>query len=173
MESLSMPSWARSMRRAGCAVLLTSVAAVAGCGREPSAPSATASHANATQQEATSRVGDVSIRASVAPTAMIGEAVAAQYGLERDENTVLLLVGVRLGPEAQETALPARITATATDLRGVSQGIEMREVRNGDLVDYVGTARVAPPDTLRFDLTIVREGGARSTMQFSRDIFPR
>ena len=53
------------------------------------------------------------------------------------------------------------------------QPLELREVRSGDLVDYVGIARVSPPDTLRFDLDIRREGGATSTMQFTRDIFPR
>lgn len=144
----------------------------AGCGRESSTPSFSDSQANAAQQEAISRVGDVSIRASVAPTMRIGEAVAAQYGIERDEDSVLLLVGVRRGSAAQETAMPAQIIATVTDLRGVAQTLAMREVRNGELIDYVGIATVAPPDTLRFDLIVVREGGARSTMQFSRDIFP-
>ena len=49
----------------------------------------------------------------------------------------------------------------------------MRELRSGDLLDYVGTVEIAMPDTLRFDLTIVREGGATSTMQFSREFYPR
>lgn len=148
-------------------------ASLVGCGRESSVPTSAGSTTDPTQQGTLSRVGDVSIRANVTPTAMIGEAVAAQYGIERDEHSMLLLVSVSQGPEAQETALPAQVTATVTDLRGVSQTIEMREVRSGSLIDYLGTVRVTPPDTLRFDLVIVREGGARSTMQFSRDVFPR
>lgn len=164
-----------SFRRASgplVASLLVVALAVSACGREPSAmvdgPSAGSS-----MQEATVRAGDVTVRANVLPTTMMSEAVAAQYGIERAPGSVMLLVGVRQGPEMQETALPATITATATDLRGVRQSVALREVRSGGLVDYVGVARVSPPDTLRFDLEIRREGGATSTMQFTRDIFPR
>ena len=85
----------------------------------------------------------------------------------------MLLVGVRQGSDAQEVALPARITATVSDLRGRKHIIDMRELRSGDLLDYVGTIEVSPPDTLRFDVQVVRENGATSTMQFSRDFYPR
>lgn len=129
--------------------------------------------AAAAPQEAISRIGDVTIRASVLPTATLAAEVASQYGITRDDRTVMLLVGVRQGPEAQEAALPAQISATATNLSGQRHQIDMRELRSGDLLDYVGTVEIAMPDTLRFDLTIVREGGATSTMQFSREFYPR
>lgn len=124
-------------------------------------------------QEAVTRIGDVTIRASVVQTSTLPDAVAMQYGIERSDRLALLLVAVRQGPEAQETALPATITATAIDLRGRRQDIPMRELRTGDLLDYVGTAEIDLPDTLRFELTVVREGGAPSTMQFNREFYPR
>lgn len=147
--------------------------ALSGCGgnggtAQPSAPTAPSA-----PQEAVSRIGDVTIRASVMQTAALPEAVAMEYGIARSDRLALLLVGVRQGPEARESALPATITATAIDLRGRRQEIPMRELRTGDLLDYVGTAEIDLPDTLRFELTIVREGGARSTMQFSREFYPR
>ena len=74
-------------------------------------------HASATMEEAFVRAGDVSIRASVVPTASINPVVANRYGIEPDRGSVLLLVGVRQGEGLQEAALPARITAAATDLR--------------------------------------------------------
>lgn len=154
-------------------------AALAACGGNtpPATPSSSSANVSASQ-EAVSRVGDVTIRASAIPTSTLSEQVARQYGIARADGTVMLLVGVRQGESAQETALPATITATATDLRGRTHPIEMRELRSGDaasgqLLDYVGTVDVAPPDTLRFDVRIVREGGATSQMQFTRDIFPR
>ena len=149
------------------ALLASALAACSGDGGRP-AP-ATPS----TQQEAVSRIGDVTVRASVVPTMALGEAVAREYGIHRDDRQLMLLVAVRQGPEAQERALPARITATVTDLRGRAHAVELRELRTGDLLDYVGTVEVDLPDTLRFDLTIVREGGATSTMQFSREFYPR
>lgn len=155
---------------------------VAACGgNAPPAASSAASGASNATQEAVTRIGDVTIRATAVPTSSLAEPIASQYGIVRADNTVMLLVGVRQGSDVQEVALPARITATATDLRGRRHDIAMRELRSGDpgagpgqaLLDYVGTVDVTPPDTVRFDLTIVREDGATSTMQFSRDFYPR
>lgn len=133
---------------------------------------AAASSGNA-QTQAITRVGDVSIRASVIQTSMLAESVAHQYGIARDPKTVLLMVGVRQGPDASATALPATITATATDLRGGGQAVAMHEVKTGDLVDYVGTITTTLPDTLRFDIRVVRANGATSTMQLSKDFYPQ
>jgi hypothetical protein len=154
---------------------LLSLALIA-CG--PSAPPATSNPgASATsdgaQADAVSRVGDVSIRASVIQTSMLNDAVAREYGITRDPKTVLLLVAVRQGPDATATALPATITATVTDLRGGRQDIAMRELQSGGLIDYVGTVNTTLPETLRFDLTIVRAGGARSTMHLQREFYPQ
>ena len=152
-------------------VLVLSIAAMlAGCGGK--APPA-ATPAMPAQQEAISRIGDVTIRATAMPTAALTPEVASRYGIARDDRTVMLLVGVRQGPDMQETALPATITATATNLGGQRQQIAMRELRSGELLDYIGTVQSSPPDTLRFDLTIVRAGGATSTMQFNREFYPR
>lgn len=158
---------------AACALI------IAGCGgkRTP----APAAPAIAAQEEAISRVGDITIRASALPTAALSPEVASRYGIARDERMIMLLVGVRQGADLQETSLPAKITATATNLSGQRQEIVLRELRSGDpstgsgqaLLDYVGTVETSLPDTLRFDLTIVREGGASSTLQFSREFYPR
>lgn len=163
------------MRRFLLAISCTLVLTACGdSARTPVAP------APAAQEEAVSRIGDVTIRAVALPTSALGAEVARRYGIARDARTVMLLVGVRQGSTAEETSLPATITATVTDLSGQRQEIALRELRSNDpsaagqaLLDYVGTAEVNPPDTLRFDVTIVPEGGARSTMQFSREFFPR
>ena len=144
--------------------------AIAACGNDAPAP---ASPVASAQQEAVSRVGDVTIRATALPTAALAAEVAERYGIARDDRSVMLLVGVRQGPEGQDSAVPATITATVTRLGGQPQTIALRELRSGDLLDYVGTVDTSLPDTLRFDLIIVREGGARSTMQFSREFHPR
>src|SRR3546814_5920313 len=78
------------------------------------------------------QIGDVLVRANAVPTANLGEAVARQYGIERDTGAVMLLVGVRRDVDGGETALPARVTAVASDLLGKRQQLEMREVRSGD-----------------------------------------
>lgn len=165
------------MRPMPIALLLVALVC-AGCSREPSARVGEAVAAGS--QEATLTAGDVTVRASAIQTSTLSEPVAAQYGLTRDAGTVMLLVAVRQGPEGQEIALPAKVTASATDLRGQQRTIEMRELRSGapgappeqQLLDYVGTFRAQTPDTLRFNVQVTREGGAPATLQFVREFYP-
>jgi Domain of unknown function (DUF4426) len=145
------------------------------CACQPSDPPASAASvtASAGAEDAVARVGDVTMHASVMQTSSLDDGVAKDYGIVRSENTVLLLIAVRKGADAKDTALPATITATATDLAGRIHPIAMRELRTGSLLDYVGTVETGLPDTLRFDVAIVRENGERSDMQFNREFFPR
>ena len=143
--------------------------AVGGCGGGSTAPPATTA---AAQAPAILQAGDVTIRASAVPTAVLGEAVAVQYGIERDPRTVLLLVGVRRGSGSGETSLPARVRGSAIDLLGRRQEIALREIRSGGFIDYAGSVRISPPETLRFDLAIDRDGAVPATLVFSRDFFP-
>jgi hypothetical protein len=144
-----------------CATLI-----LGGCGGGSPAPPAT-------QAPAVLQAGDVTIRASAVPTAALGEVAAKQYGIERDPRMVLLLVGVRRGPESQETSLPARVRGSAVDLLGRRQQIELREIRSDGFIDYAGSVRISPPETLRFDLVIERDGAAPAMLSFNRDFFPR
>jgi hypothetical protein len=160
--------------RPAVALVLISMLALAACAESNApAPAKPAASASAASPEAVTRIGDVSIHASVVQTSTLAESVAHAYGIVRDENRVLLLVAVRQGPDAQAIALPAQVVATVTDLRGRRQDIQMRELRSGDLLDYVGTVEIELPDTLRFDVVVTRTGGATSTMQFNREFYPR
>lgn len=125
-----------------------------------------------TPQETVTREGDVTIRANVIATAHLNERMARDYGIPSDGHSALLMVSVRRGPDGFDVSLPATITASATNLQGQTQPIAMREMRVGELTDYIGTARMSPPETLRFDVKIMREGAAASTMTFSRDFEP-
>lgn len=137
------------------------------------APPATAVPASS-MQEAVARTGDITVRASVLPTAMLDAQVAARYGIARSDSTALLLVSLRRGPDGQESSLPAQVLVKASDLRGRAQLVEMRELRSeGGLLDYVGTLEIDPPDTIRFDVQATRPDGAVSTLQFTREFHPR
>lgn len=146
--------------------LLASALLLVGCEAAP--PSSTTP---ATPREATIQAGDATVRANVLQTSALSDNVAQRYGIERGEDIVMLLVGVRQGPQLQEVSVPAVVSATATDLRGNRHDIAMRELHAGDLVDHVGTVRVDLPETLVFNVEVRREGLPPATMQFSRD-FP-
>lgn len=146
--------------------------AASGCGGgAPPAPVAGAG--SASTQEAVARAGDATIRASVVPTSTLDASVARQYGIERSDRTALLLVGVRSGAEGAEVSVPARVEVKASNLGGQAELVDMRELRSGDLLDYVGVVTIEPPDTIRFDVRVTRDGGPSATMQFTREFYPR
>ena len=159
-----------SMTRSLTALLLGGAVLLSACSDDAPKPAKRID----TPQEAITRIGDVTIRANVMRTANLNEAVARGYGIQRSDKTLMLLVSVRQGPDGQDIALPATVQASVANLSGQRRDIAMRELRTGEgteqaLVDYVGTVDVSPPDTLSFDLKVVREGNATSLMQFSRD----
>lgn len=162
-----------TMTRLTALIALACTLALAGCGEDAPKPARIIE----TPQEAISRHGDITVRANVVRTDLLNEAMARGYGIARDEGSVLLMVSVRRGPDGQDVAIPAKIDASVTDLQGRRRTLALRELRTEvpgapaqPLIDYVGTLEVAAPDTLRFDLAIEREGGARSTMQFTREL---
>lgn len=156
-----------------CAFPIALAMLAAACGGT-NAPAPT--DATSAQGDALVRVGDISVRASPIQTSMLNAAVAQDYGIVRDDRTILLLVVVRQGPENDESPLSAQITASTTDLRGHKQAIAMRDLRIGDpesVANYIGTVEVALPETLRFDVKAVRDGKAIATLQFNREFYPQ
>ena len=125
----------------------------------------------AAQEPAVLQAGDVTIRASAVPTTVLGEAAATQYGIERDPRTVLLLVGVRRGPDRRKPRCPRGSAAGGRPARQAPAARAARDPQRR-LLDYAGTVRISPPETLRFDLVIERDGAAPATLSFNRDFFP-
>ena len=140
---------------------------LAGCGGEP-APGAASSNATA---EAQARVGDVTVHATVVQTSTLDAAIAARYGLERSDRIALLLVSARRDGDAplpSSLKIDARVAAGST----AATAVALRPITIDGLVDHVGTVEIAPPETLRFDV-VVTYGTASSTLQFTRDFYPR
>ena len=138
------------------------------CGGSQPHPAVDASQA---QQSATAALGDATVRASVLPTLSLEAGVARGYGIQRADGSAMLLVSVRREGAAAGQATRANVQATASDLSGHAQRIQLREIRTGDEVDYVGAVAIEPPDTVRFEVRIERDG-ARATLQFDREFYP-
>lgn len=154
-------------RLAALPALALALAMLAGCGREASVPPA---QGNAAGSE-TVKVGDVTMHVTAVQTGKLPEQVVRRYGAQRDARTVLVLVSLRRGEDAVATAVSAQqVEATATELLGRKQTLVLREMRDGELIDYVGTAQVSPPDTLRFEVT-ARADGQTYRLKFNRDFF--
>lgn len=115
------------------------------------------------------RVRDVTIRANLVPTRNLAPAMASGYGIERGDDVVMLMVGVRTDRDGQQVTVPARVTATRVDLRGNRAPVDLRELEAGGFVDHVGTFRVEPPETLTFEVDVRRDGEPPATLRFNHD----
>lgn len=149
----------------------TAALLLAACGGRPASQDEIAAQMNAAREPAEVQVGDLRLQASIAPTASLNDAIAARYGVQRDPRNVLLLVGVRRVDGNAETPLSAVLEAGARDLRGVRRQVEMREVRSDGFIDYVGEVRVAPPDTLTFDIIADAGEAGMARLEFTREVF--
>ena len=157
------------MRR--IALLFPFALAAAACTGSPPPVTASAS-TQAAPQQAEARIGDVVVHASAVQTSALDAGIAGRYGLERSGRVAMQLVSVRRADGSDASGLPVTLEATVTPNGGAAQRVALREIRVDGLVDRVGTIEIAPPETLRFDV-VVRYGASTSTMQFTRDFFPR
>lgn len=149
--------------RAGLAALLALLAAA--CGQQPAAPSNGAAATSNMAMPAQASVGDIEVTASVVPSLQLG-AAAARYGVEPAADRVLVLVAARGG----DADAPVQVSGHARDLRGVRQVLRFDAVDTGSGVEHVAVARVAGPDTLRLELEVTTDDGARTSLRFNRDI---
>lgn len=147
------------------------VLALAACGGRPASQDEIAAQMNAAREPAEVQAGDLRLQASIAPTSSLNDAIAARYGVQRNPRTVLLLVGVRQVDGDADTSLPATLDVGVRDLRGVRRAVEMREVRSDGFIDYVGEVRLAPPDTLTFDITADAGEAGSARLEFTREVF--
>lgn len=137
----------------------------------PLAPSAGAPlQVPGSSQQVETRIGDTTVYAVAMPTAAIPAPVAAEHGIERRPDLVMLRVSGRRGEPGNLVSVPLKVQAAVTDLRAQQQTLEMKEVLAAGLVDYVGTYQAELPDTLRFDIVVTTPEGATQTLQLTREL---
>ena len=97
------------------ALIAMSLSLAVACGGSAPEPAAAQP---AVPRHATAQVGDVTVRANAIATSSLDAAVAERYGIAREPDTVLLLVGVRSGVE--EIPMAAEVRTVVTDLHALA-----------------------------------------------------
>ena len=160
--------------RATALLPIVLLCALAGCGGAPQDGSVvTARTANADNTgDAVLRVGDTWVRASVVQGSSLPASIARQYDVERDPHALLLLVVAGKGPPETSVPVPVQVAARVTSLAGTPQDIAMRQLRDGDAIDSIGTLHTSLPDTLRFELRVGVDGQSQA-LAFQREFYPQ
>lgn len=150
--------------RRGALLSLVLALGLAGCGSSAPEPARfVPPHPSTTELE-----GPLRARYNLLPTLALGEAVAREYGVERDAGTALLVVALRRPTaDGDEAGAVGEVSAEVVDLAGRRQAVAMRPVATGEYVDHVGTVRVGAHDTLRARIVVVVDG-RRQEFDFQR-----
>ena len=98
--------------------------------------------------------GDITVHYSAIPTTTLTPEVARQYGITRSASRALVNIAVRKGKPGADVAVPSTVTVTVTNLNGQRQAINMREVKEGEAVYYLGETRVNGNETLSFEVEV-------------------
>ena len=141
------------MKRLLAALCLCSVAAVA--------------HAEISQ-----KFGSLEIHYNALTTDELLPEVARAYKIERSKTRGLVTMSI-LKPNkvGALTPVPAKLTVYVTNLNQQLANVEMREIKEGTAIYYLGDFRVAPTDTLKFTATVEVAGEPKREMSFNQKFY--
>lgn len=117
--------------------------------------------------------GDFVVHYNTMPTELLTPDVARGYGITRSKSRALLNISVlRKSGDGLPWAIPAEVSATATNLNGQLTTLRMREVREENAIYYLGELRVSHEETFTFEVTVAVEGDAATrNLRFRQQFF--
>lgn len=131
--------------------------------------SAVASVAHA---EISQKFGDVEVHYNALTTDELLPEVARAYKIERSKTRGLVTMSV-LKPNKMGVLMPvpAKLSVYATNPTQQLAHIDMREVKEGTAVYYLGEFRVSPPAKLKFTATVEVAGDPKREMSFEQSFY--
>lgn len=154
-------------------VLLVFLAACSDAEQRPPSGAQLAPAVPGSAQQVEAEVGAASFIAVAIQTSQIPATVAAEHGIERRDDLVMVRVSPRQGEPGSIGTAPAAVRVAVTDLRGQTSVLELDRKVIAGLVDHVGTMQVTLPATLRFEVIVTTPEGETRTMKFSREFRAR
>jgi hypothetical protein len=122
--------------------------------------------------EISQKFGPLEIHYNALSTDELLPEVARAYKIERSKTRGLITVSVlKQNQMGASLPVPAKLTVYVTNLSQQLATIEMREIREGTAIYYLGEFRVAPPDTLKFHATVEVAGEPSREMVFDQQFF--
>jgi len=99
--------------------------------------------------------------------------VATAYKIRRsDKSAMLNVVLLEKSDAAANTPAEGDVTVSASNLSGQLKSVEMREVRDGENIYYIGEARIANQETLIFEIDVKPAGAnAPLLLTYSRKFY--
>ena len=166
-----------AIQRAYLLPLVSTLCLLSGC--EQTAPAAVAQNqpsgtdAVLSGTESAKDFGDYVLHFNAIVTDQLTENVARQYGIVRSRNRAILNVSM-LRKEEGTMGIPVTgsVSASAINLNGQFRNIDLREIREGTAVYYIGETSIMDGETLIFtvDATPINES-SRFNVRFMKQFF--
>ncbi len=99
--------------------------------------------------------------------------VAREYRITRSRNRGMVNITVlKKVPDSPGQPVHARVKARAENLVGQGRNIQLREIREGNAIYYIGEFRVANEETLKFTVRAQPHGTQKFLeVRFSQDFY--
>lgn len=119
--------------------------------------------------------GDYVVHFNALTTDQLTKEVAKQYGIVRSPNRAMLNVSVIRKQEGTiGESVPGRVDASATNLTGQLKNLQLREVKSGGAIYYIGDVAIADRETLVFDIELTpMNEDSRYSVRFTRNFLAK
>ena len=98
--------------------------------------------------------------------------VAKAYRIDRSKTRGIVTVSVlKKNSMGVAQPVPANLSAYLVNLNNQLGNIDMREIKEGTAIYYLGEFRVTPPDTLKFNVTVESPGEPKREVSFSQKFY--
>lgn len=116
----------------------------------------------AARAEQAQKFGDVEIHYNALSTNDLTPEIARNYKLARSKGRGLLTLSV-LKKNSMGVSYPvaAEVKVNAANVYSQLIKIDMREIREGNAIYYLGEYWMTPPETLKFNISVKPEGAAQ------------
>ncbi len=153
--------------------ILVTLALLAGCQPGPSDAPASSAPRAAPSTETSKDFGDYVVHFNALSTDQLTAEVARSYGIVRSPNRAMLTISIiKKAPGTTGSSVAGTVTASASNLTGQLKQINVREIREGDAIYYIGEVTVSNEETLTFNADIAPESSAESfAVEFRKQFF--
>jgi hypothetical protein len=124
------------------------------------------------QAEQAEKFGNVEVHYNAMLSTDLLPDVAKAYKIDRSQTRGIVTISVlRKNAMGVGQPIPAKLTAYMVNLSNQLGDIDMREIREGNAIYYLGEFRVTPPNTLKFTVTVEVAGDPKREVNFSQKFY--
>jgi hypothetical protein len=122
--------------------------------------------------EKAEKFGNVEVHYNALLTSDLLPDVARAYKIDRSKTRGLVTISV-LRKNAMGVGIPiaAKLSVYEVNLNSQLSNVDMREIKEGPAIYYLGEFRVTPPDTLKFNVTVEAPGEPKREVNFNQQFF--